>query len=144
MIKSAWEFVKNYAVPLANEVICKYKDQAAVVLLAGIMLKLDALTESSTFGQAKWNLTAYNLTTTPQKILERDLTGKVRKVSCWLDSASGGPTPTIRVGQSATSSSGGGVRVSAGQVNEIGEVGPSVELWAASSTAIAMYVIERA
>lgn len=144
MIAEAFKFITERAAPLANDVVCKYGQQSGLVLLAGIFLKLGKMAQTMTFGANKWSITPFTLDTTPKKILEKDINGLVRKISVWVDSASGGPTPTIRVGGSATSANGGGVRVSAGQVNEIGEVPPGTELWAASSTSIAVYVLERA
>ena|SRR3990167_4656518 len=146
MIAETLSFFKNRAVPLANELFCMARDNVPLAMLyalSGIYLKLAALQQASTFGANKFSIEPFTLTTTPQKILVKDISGRVRKVAVWVDSASGGPTPTIRVGIAASSANGGGVRVSAGQVNEIGEVPPSVELWAVASTSIAVYVLER-
>ena len=97
--------------------------EANTILLAGIFLSMREIATSANFGNTRFDVRPVNLNTTAIKILDRDeVTRKVRKVSLWIDSASGGPTPTIRVGKGSTSPNGGGVRVNAGQVNELGEV----------------------
>lgn len=119
--------------------------EATTILLSGIFLTLREIAEASSFGNVRFDLRPVSLNTVPIRILERDeTTRRVRKVSLWVDSASGGPTPTIRVGKGTTSVNGGGIRVNAGQVNEIGEVPADVELWAAASTPINAYIIEHA
>lgn len=138
-----FKYITNKVAPFANDIFCRYKDQSATVLLAGVLMSLQELLKTATFGANQFSIESFTLTSDPQKILERDINGRVRKISVWVDSASGGPTPTIRVGTGATSANGGGVRVSAGQVNEIGEVAPNVELWAAANTSINAYVITR-
>ena len=116
----------------------------APMLLAGIFLQLRELNDAVNFGATKFDIRPVLLTTTAQKIVERDVEKRVRKVSVWIDSASGGPVPTIRIGKSASSSNSGGIRVNAGQVNELGEVPPDTELYGVASTSIQIYVIERA
>lgn len=114
------------------------------LLLAGILTELRELRHALNFGANYFRMTPAALNTTPTKLVEKEPSGRVRKVSIWVDAASGGPTPTIRIGTSDTSVNGGGIRINAGTVNEIGEVPPGTELWGASSTAINVYVIERA
>lgn len=141
---SIFKFITNHAAPLGNNVFCKYGDKSNLVLQAAILLKLAQLERSMLFGAEKFTVTPFTLTSTPQKVLTKDIAGRVRNVSFWVDSASGGPTPTIRIGTSASSSNSGGARISAGQVNEFGNVSPDVELYAVSDTSIVVYVVERA
>lgn len=109
------------------------------VLLAGIYLKLAEIARGSTFGSNYMRITPVTLGTSPVKILERDTRNLVRKVTVWVDSSVGGPSPTIRV---SASGDGAGMRINAGSSNVIGEVPPNQELWASSSTAIQAYVVE--
>ena len=143
MIADTLRFFKNKAATLANDLFCIYKEGALLVAMCGIYLKLEEMADAMSFGAHDFAIEPITLTTTPIKILEKNIGGRVRKVDLWVDSATGGPTPTIRVGTAASGSGGGGVRVSAGQVNPIGEVPPNVELWASASTTINAYVLRR-
>ena len=148
LIEKLTEDFKKAVIPWWQEVYCRLsKDERLLstnFLLAGVLQELHKLRNSLNFGSNYFNITPYTLGPTSTKILERENSGRVRKVTVWVDAASGGPTPTLRIGTSDTGSGGGGFRVNAGAMNEIGEVPPHVELWAASSTAINVYVIERA
>src|SRR3954469_22072967 len=107
MLDEIRSFLKDKAGPVANEVICEYKQNAAIVLLAGILLKLADLVRTSHSGDATFEITAYTLGLDPIKILPKGLNGRTRLVAVWVESAAGGPTPTIRVGKTSTSSNGG-------------------------------------
>mgnify|MGYP001578137874 FL=1 len=134
--------------PWLYGIICKlppeYQPHFDRVLLSGIYLKLASIERASAFGTNYFRITPYTLSSTPQKILERDAQQLVRKVSIWIDAASGGPTPTIRISTLGTGTGGGGIRVNAGTVNELGEVPSTTELHGASTTSTVIYVIERA
>lgn len=115
-------------------------------LLMGIYLQLAKIARASTFGSTYFRITPKTLTASAAaiKIIEREREDLVRKVSIWVDPGSGGPTPTIRISTGPTGTGGGGIRVNAGQVNELGEVPSNTELWGASTATINLYVIERA
>ena len=132
---------------IVNQLLCDLGNDAfkmPIYLLYVIAAKLSELTQASTFGNHYFRIQSYSLNTVPVKILERDSQKFVRKVSLWVDSQTGGPTVTIRVSTGGSGTGGGGIRVLAGQVNELQEVPPDTELWAASTTAINCYVVERA
>lgn len=128
----------------------EFKDnpaQLVPMLLGLIALRLGQMQQTSKTGSAYWRITPVSIpasTATPVKMLEKQTDGLVRTVLLWVDNASGGPTPTIRVSTAKGSTSSGGIRVNAGQSNELGNIPPDVELWAISSTAIQAYVIEYA
>lgn len=132
--------------PWLYDVVCKLDPTSQRnfdrALLGGIYLKLSEISRSSAFGSNYFRITPVQADTTPQKIIERDTRNLVRKVSVWVDAASGGPTPTIRISTSGAGTSTGGIRVNAGQVNVIGEVPPNQELWIASTTALNCYIVE--
>lgn len=136
--------------PWLDKVVCKLDHQHQAYfdrqLLMGIYLQLAKIARASAFGSTYFRISPKALTANASaiKIIERDSQDLVRKVSIWVDAASGGPTPTIRIGTSATGTGGGGIRINAGQVNELGEVPSNMELWAASTATINLYVIERA
>ena len=144
MADTAEQFLNKYVTAFASKIKATHCADAGLFLLSAIFLTLNDIKNASNFGLTKFEINPVALDTIPVKILVVDTQGRVRKVSVWIDSASGGPAPTIRIGKAATSSNGGGIRVIAGQVNELGEVPPDVELWGASSTAINAYIIERA
>lgn len=144
-LERASEYFQKKAVPWVDGIKkCVNPEFLIAYLLGGILLQLKALTEAATFGSHYFKINAFTLTTVPARIIEKDPQGLVRKISFWVDSAAGGPTPTIRISQGASSSNGGGIRINAGQVNEIGEIPHGTELWASASTSIVCYVIERA
>lgn len=112
-------------------------------LLSGIYLKLTELAKTSSFGNNYYDIRPVTiLPDQPVLLVDKQNQGLVRKVVLWIDNASGGPTPTIRVSKGATNYTSGGVRVNAGQSNELGEIPPNVQLWGSSSYAINAYVIE--
>ena len=112
---------------------------AEVYLLGGIYEKLDALAAAQPTGLGL-TITPYTLGTDGIRILEKDTLDRVRDVSIWVESATGGPLPVLRIGLSGASSTAG-VRVIPGQVNDIGIIPADTELFAASSVAITIYVI---
>lgn len=112
-------------------------------LLSGIYLKLCELAKTSSFGNNYYDIRPVTMNPTdPVLLVDRQNQGMVRKVVLWIDNASGGPTPYIRVSKGATNYASGGVRVNAGQSNEMGEIPPNVQLWGSASVAINAYVIE--
>lgn len=144
-IEASGEFFMRKVIPWVDE-LCRstqHPNRLAAYLLGGIYLKLGELVDSATFGANYFRISPYVLAPTPVRILEKDPDKRVRKISVWIDNASGGPTPTIRINQGSGS---GGFRVNAGQVNEIGEISPDTELWGSSTltAGINAYVIERA
>lgn len=110
-------------------------------LLSLIALRLGQM-QNNRVGANYYRITPVLLTTDGQRIVEQQPEGLVRKVILFVDNASGGPTPTIRVGTNKGGTASGGVRVNAGVGSELGEVPPFVELWAASTVNIQGYVIE--
>lgn len=116
------------------------------ILLAGIFASLRDIVEALGFGNNYYRITPVPLTAGADSVLIVDTQpqGRVRKVSVWIDSSSGGPLPTIRISTGANSTSSGGISVAPGQVSELGEVPANLRLYAASTKTIAMYVIERA
>ena len=147
-VADAKEFLVR-SVQSTYEVLCELKkaDYGEIYLLGAIHISLRQLVHlmsASQFGLAYTRYSPVNLDTTPIRIVSKEQSGRLRKVAISIDSPANGPTPTIRFGTSGVTSSTGGVRLNAGIVNELGEVAPDVELWAASSTPIAAYVIERA
>lgn len=115
-------------------------------LLMGILMKLTEMSRSASFGSNYFRITPVSLTAggAAQRLVSRETQDLVRKVSVWIDAASGGPTPTIRISTGSSGTGGGGIRVNAGQVNELGEVPSNQELWVSSTATINLYVIERA
>ena len=144
-IASAKSFFRD-TIEFTNEEICSLRnnEHGVTYLLGAIFLTLrQLLEESKPFGMTSYRISPIQLTSIPQRIVERQPEGRLRKVSFGIDSAVGGPTPTIRFGNGSVSATTGGVRLNAGVINDLGEVPPDVELFAASSTDIAAYVIER-
>lgn len=112
-------------------------------LLALIALKVGQ-TNNNQFGSKYYRITPFNLTTDGQIVVDKEPNSLVRKVIIVVDSAISGPTPQIRVGTSKSGAASGGIRINSGQGTELGDVHPLVQLWAASSTPLAAYVIEYA
>lgn len=134
-------------VAFTDKAVCSLqkRDYGNTFLLGAIFLTLRQLLESARqLGMVYTRITPIQLGTTPTRIIEKETDGRLRKVGIGIDSAVGGPTPTIRFGNSSVSASTGGIRLNAGVITELGEVAPDTELWAAASTPIAAYTIERA
>ena len=144
LFDNATSFFQKTA-PITEAAACSLerKDFSVIHLLGAIFFSLRQLVESSQLGATEFRISPFRLTSVPQKILPKDDAGRLRKVSFVLDSAVGGPTPTIRFGNSSVTASNGGARLNAGVFNELGEVASSAELWAASSVDISGYLIER-
>lgn len=126
------------------------KDQPAMLtplLLGVIALRLGQLVNNRAVGASYYRITPFTLGNQGQRIIEKQNDGLVRTVMLWVDKASGGPTPYLRVGtqkvdMQAGQTGSGGIQVNAGQQNELGNVRPEVEMWAASSVQINAFVIE--
>lgn len=150
MFKEMLDRAETYfqdTVEFTDKVVCllQKRDYGNTFLLGAIYLTLRQILESARpLGMVYTRITPIQLSTTPVRIIEKEGDGRLRKVGIGIDSAVGGPTPTIRFGHSSVSAGNGGIRLNAGVVTELGEVAPDTELWAASSTAIAAYTIERA
>lgn len=119
--------------------------QLAVPYLLGyIALKLSSLEKTGQFGANYYDIRPVTLGdgTGPKLIIDKQSQGLVRKAVLWIDSATGGPTPIIRVSKGANSYTGGGIKVNASQSNDLGEIPPNVQLFADANTAINGYIIE--
>lgn len=146
MIDRAKSFF-NRTTDFTNEAVCKLEksNYGDTFFLGAILLSLrQLLEESKPLGMAYYRITPIQLTGTPKKVVEKQPEGRLRKVSFAIDSAVGGPTPTIRFGNSSVSATAGGVRLTAGSIHDLGEMPPDMELYAASNVDIAAYIIERA
>ena len=138
------EALMEKAIPLASCILREANGNIGLAMLyAQVMevLATKSLLEEGAFGN-DFRITPVTIGITPTQILDTDNTGRVRKVTLAVDSAVGGPN-TIRVGQGAVSTNGGGFRINAGAFNELGEVGPDVKLMAVAAAAIQAYTIER-
>lgn len=150
MFKELLDRAKTFlqsTIEFTDESVCSLQksNYGSVFLLGGILISLRQLVEAAQpLGMVYTRITPIQLGTTPTRIIEKETDGRLRKVGIGIDSAVGGPTPTIRFGNSSVSAGNGGIRLNAGVITELGEVAPDTELWAASSTAIAAYTIERA
>ena len=116
----------------------------AILHVLGVMsLQLEEMRKQTVFGMKGVNIRPFRLTTTPQKILEKDYEKRVRKVDIWVDSAVGQTTPTVRIGIGNVTSAVG-LRIDAGDVANLGEFDYGTELFGVVSTgAINIYVVER-
>lgn len=143
-IGKANRFLAEKVLPWAASLACR--GDAATMLLAGIFVSMRDIVEALSFGNTYYRITPVPLTAgaDPVLICDTQPQGRVRKLSLWVDASSGGPLPTIRISTGASGTSSGGIRIPAGQVSELGEIPASVRLYAASSSTIPMYVIERA
>lgn len=140
---STW--LKTDVLPWTNELVCKVLELSAapgaapVYLLAAILAAMRELQ----FGNRFYNIVPRTLGTEPVLVLDEQPQGHARKVKVWIDTASGGPLPTIRISTGASSTSSGGIRVAAGGSEELGLVPAKTRLYAASSSATTvMYVVE--
>lgn len=146
-LRRARDFLETRVIPWWQEVVCKLAPaQAISLLLTAIYLQLREMGEQQQFGGTYLRITPYALVANGAavKVLEKESQGRLRKVSIWVDAATGGPLPTLRISTGATSAAGGGLRVLPGSPNELGEVPFATELWASSTAAVTLYVIERA
>ena len=137
----ARRFLRDEVIPFSDQFGCQHDNMALLHLLTAIWFELRGLATSFNFGATRFDVHPVTFETNSKRILEKSRDGKVRKVAIWLDSAVGGPTPTIRVSKGGST---GGFRINAGTVNDIGEIAPDIELWATSTANINGHVIERA
>jgi len=132
--------------PWLEGIVCDISPPALVVplILSGIYLKLVELVALQQGGEV-YDIQPVTIPAANQVVLllDNDSNGRVRDVSVWVDAASGGPLPTIRISKDASGSGGGGVRVSPGTSNELGKVPANVKLYVSSTAAISMFVISR-
>lgn len=148
LLARARSFLETRVMPWWTRVVCALEPGVAKFatpfLLSGIFLQLQELNEALSAGAEVFRITPYPLAAggEPLLILDTDGQGRTREVDIWVDSAVGGPVPTLRIGTGPSTSAG--VRVNAGQVNPLGKVPASTRLYAASNVAITLYVIERA
>ncbi len=115
------------------------------ILLAANFLALRKLVESIGRSGGLYDIRPYQLTAnaSAKLIVDVDKQGRPREVAVWVDSAVGLPDPTIRVGVDGGATTGAGIRVKPGDVNELGQVPPDTRLYVASDVDITLYVIER-
>ncbi len=122
--------------------------QLIPMLLGLVSLRLGQLVNNQATGANYYRITPVTLKLEGQRIVERQTDGLVRTVLLFIDKASGGPTPTIRVSTSKGGAQTGGISVDAGQAHELGNVKADIELWASvyvssnSAFTIPAYVIE--
>ena len=150
ILHSAVEFLRVKVIPWTDEILCNLVDDrrrlnVPTYLLGGVYVTLKEISNALAFGSHYYNINPVTLTSTGGAVLIVDTQnqGRVRKVSIWADAASGGPLPVLRISKTASGTSSGGIRISPGQVSELGEVPASVRLYAVSSQTITVYVIER-
>ena len=135
-----------------SDIACKDLDNPTLMvpmLLGLIALRLGQLVKNQATGSNYYRITPFTLKNEGQLIVEKQNDDLVRTVLIFIDKASGGPTPTIRVGTSKGSAgAGNGVSVDAGKAHELGNVRSDVELWASvfvsgnTSFTLQCYVIE--
>lgn len=148
-IDRAREFFEGLTIPWWRRIVCAWPKElrqfAHELLLAGIYLQLDRLNEALQQGGTYFRITPFTLTAgeAAAQILDIEVQGRVREVSIWMDSAVGGPDPTIRLSTDASGTLGNGVRITPGGPNELGKVPANTRLFASSDTTINGYVIER-
>lgn len=125
----------------------KSKPQLAVelpaILLTGIFLSLRQAVDRLSNGAFDLNIFPFALQANEAtRVLEKRSDRRTRRVVVWIDSAVGGPPPTIRVGLRKGSVASGGVFVTPGIQNEIGRVPPDKELWMSSDVPMRVYILE--
>ena len=150
ILTNAISFLQSRVVPWTNKVLddvvsVSQRPTVPTFLLSGIYLKLSEMVESLSIGSHYYNILPVSLTAAngAQLIVDIQPQGRLRKVSIWADAASGGPLPTLRISKNASGTSSGGIRISPGEVSELGEVPANVKLYAAATQALVLYVIER-
>ena len=149
IVSRGGEYLRQSVVGWTDEFVCKVlqarQANAPVYLLSGIYLKVCELVNAMGFGNNFYRITPVSLTAggEPEPICDVQSQGRVRKISIWVDIATGGPLPIIRISTGASGSSSGGLRIAPGTVSELGEVPANTRLYVASSQDVTMYVIER-
>lgn len=115
------------------------------VLLSANFLALRSLLEDGAKTGKVFDIRPYVLRAdgAAVRVVDVEKQSRPREIAIWVDSAVGLPDPTIRVGTDAGATSGGGIRVKPGDVNELGVVPPNTTLWASSDVDLTIYVIER-
>lgn len=149
VIERAKEFFESTAVPWWRRIVCAWPEQlrpfAGELLLAGVYLQLDRLNEALAQGGTYFRITPFQLVANLPaiEILNIEVQGRVRDVSIWMDSAVGGPDPTIRLSTDGSGTFGNGVRLTPGGPNELGKVPPNTRLFASCDVTLNGYIIER-
>ncbi len=140
------DFLAGKAKPWLENFVCDITPPALVIplLLSGIFLKLVELVAAMQGGD-QFDIQPINVAVANQnyQLLDADTRGRTRDVSVWVDSASGGPLPTIRISKDGSGAGSGGLRIMPGQVNELGKVPPDTKLFVSATQPIAMYIIVR-
>ena len=148
VLERATNFFNKEVIPWYRDMSCGLNEKLAPhlghLLLAGIYLSVLRLLEVQQFGANQLDIRAVKLVASADatRIVDTERNGRVRKVTLWIDAATGGPVPTIRISTSGSGAAGGGIRVLPGQANALGEVPASVKLYAASSQNVNLYVLE--
>lgn len=145
LLTRARDFFDNKVVPWWTETVCRLPKeiQPFIIpfLLSAIYLQLREMADGMQFGANSLRIQPVTLGPVPVKLVDRDIDGKARKVQLWVDSASGGPFPLIRISTGATGTAGGGISVIPGQMNDLDMVPANVTLWGAADSAINAYVV---
>lgn len=147
VVKRAAEFFSGTVSQWYQEVLCKLvpdRQHQSNALLAGIFLQLQALNEGLQAGGTYFRIAPFRVEANGEAVLvlDNDSQGRIREVSLALDSAVGGPDPTIRFATSGGSPNGNGVRLTPGIINPIGRVPPNEKLFVSSDTTINGFIIE--
>ena len=132
ILQRATDFIETRVIPWWSELACRLPNgqgQFAVpFLLAAIFLQLREMTEGQKFGSNSFRIDPFTLGAEPVRILEADPASRMRKVQIWVDAATGGPLPTIRVSTGASGTGGGGIRILPGQMNDLDVVPANITL----------------
>lgn len=140
-------YLTDSVLPRWQSIVCKFPPDftpthTIALLLAGIFFTLREAVESMGIGGNLFSITPYKLVEErPVKVLERELTGRARKVSIWVDSAVGLPDPMIRLGTSSATMTASGVRLTPGVANPIGVIPANTELYVASDVALLVFIV---
>ncbi len=144
-LTAAKDYLIGKVGPWANDVACALPPGLVIpTLLSGIYLKLAELVELS---QSAGIMDIQPLTVTGGSpsvmMLDVDPAGRSREVTVWIDLATGGPMPTIRISKDASGSGGGGIRVTPGQVNELGKIPGNIKLYIGADADTQLYVMTK-
>lgn len=149
VIDRARMYFEGTVYPWWQNIVCKWplelRKFAPELLLAGVYLQLDRLTEALSQGGNYFRITPFQLLANDAavQVLDIEVQGRVREVSIWMDSAVGSPDPTIRISTDGSGAVGNGVRMTPGGPNELGKVPPETRLYMSSDVTINGYIIER-
>lgn len=148
VIEAAKRFMSKSVLPFVRAASCEFgpevQNNFLAFLTGATFLKLVELTEGGEIGNRYTRISPYALGTSAVKILDREENGWAREITIWVDSAVGGPNPTVRVGDSSVTTTGGGFRVPTGGGTELGKIAATKQLYAIATSAINAYIIERA